>query len=88
MSEITLPELIKNMKDKSFREEIILEEVEKWLRHNESTDAERDNFAISFAGWLKGAEGQMYEATGMSAYALLEKYKSRPFINTFNPEQQ
>jgi hypothetical protein len=56
-----------------------LEEKEAIIKNLQD---EKDNFAISFVCWLKGEEGQMYEATGMSAYALLEKYKDRPFIST------
>lgn len=52
------------------------------------TVEDKDNFAISFACWLKTPEGKMYEATGISAQALLDKYKDRPFINTFDIEQQ
>lgn len=44
---LTLPELIKSMKDKNFREEVILEEVEKWLAKAPPSDSPR---------WVKASE--------------------------------
>lgn len=49
-------------------------------------EEEKDLLALNFATWLFGPEGQMYKATGMSAYALLQKYKDRPYIDVSNPK--
>lgn len=50
---------------------------------------ERDNFAISFAVWaLHDPQAKAYQEAGITAYGLLEKYKSRPFIDTINIQNQ
>jgi len=42
---------------------------------------EKDNFAISFAVWaLHNPDAKALQAAGITAYGLLEKYKSRPYI--------
>lgn len=61
--------------------------VREEFKDKDKRVGDKDHFAISFAVWLRGAEGQMYEATGMSAYALLEKYKSRPYIEMDSDKQ-
>lgn len=50
---------------------------------------EKDNFAISFAVWaMHNTQAQAYQAAGITAYNLLEKYKSRPYIDTENTDNQ
>lgn len=46
---LTLPGLIKSMKEKSFREEVILEEVEKWLQRNEIAGAKSGEWVHRFS---------------------------------------
>lgn len=52
------------------------------------TQEERDLFAMAFAVWCMGPEGEMYRATKMSLYKLLKTYMDRPYIDVQNPQQQ
>jgi predicted Zn-dependent protease len=43
---------------------------------------EADRFAISFSAWAGyDPQAATYKGAGISAHGLLEKYKSRPYIN-------
>lgn len=65
-------------------------DVVEWL--DESTESfdedDRDEFALSFLAWHNHhPQAQMYHNAGASTYELLQKYKSRPYIDN-NPENQ
>lgn len=48
-----------------------------------------DNLAMSFVVWaLHDPQAKAYLEAGCTTYQLLEKYKSRPYIDTANPSNQ
>lgn len=70
-----------------------IEQLQEYIGHQEghvnTIKEDRDNFAISFAVWtMHNTQAQAYQAAGITAYDLLEKYKSRPFIDTENTGNQ
>lgn len=70
-----------------------IEQLQEYIGHQEghvnAIKEDRDNFAISFAVWaMHNTQAQAYQAAGISAYDLLEKYKSRPFIDIENTSNQ
>lgn len=49
---------------------------------------EKDAFAISFAIWaMYDPQAKLYQESGITAANLLDKYKSRPYINTISVEK-
>lgn len=57
--------------------------------HSIASSEQADNFAISFAVWcLYDPDAQALQVAKATAHQLLERYKSRPFINYNSTEQQ
>lgn len=57
-----------------------------WQREQDITAA--DSFAIGFAAWSTyHPDAERYKAAGISAYDLLQKYKSRPFVDNDTSKQ-
>ena len=53
--------------------------LEKLDRIKYFSQEDRGSFAISFAAWaMHDPQAKLYQAAAISAYGLLEKYKSRP----------
>lgn len=70
-----------------------IEQLQEYIGHQEghvnAIKEDRDNFTISFAVWaMHNTQAQAYQAAGITAYDLLEKYKSRPFVDTDNTGNQ
>lgn len=78
---IAKPQPAKPAKDK------IEDDVMPWDK-KKFTQEEMDLFAMSYAGWYAhGDDAQIYRSQHLSAYKMLELYKSRPFSRTDAPDK-
>jgi len=51
------------------------------------TQEDMDLFAMAYCAWYTFAEdAQIYKQQNLSAYKMLELYKSRPFLRTDAPQ--
>lgn len=84
---------LEQLREENENNKKVVDSLQEYIGHQEdyvnAIKEDRDNFAISFAVWaIHNTQAQAYQAAGITAYDLLGKYKSRPFIDTENTGNQ
>lgn len=81
---------IKLLRQQSAKDDYKIQDLEEDIRVLAGAfEEDKENFAIAFAVWaLHDPQAQAYQSAGITAYELLEKYKSRAYIDNSNPTNQ